>query len=104
MVDFLLIRVGLIIGLANTFGDNFGITLLVACVLAICALHTCSIFEEIPAKGTTHNVIELLRNEFVSLLLMNFFLFLADSALAIKTDVKLPSSFYLFRYRSIRDA
>ena len=104
MVNFLLVRVGLIVRLAYAFGDDFGITFLVASVLAICALHACGVLEEITAKRTAHNIIELLRDEFVSLLLVYFLLFLANSALAIETDVELPPSFHLFRYRSVRNS
>lgn len=88
MVDLLLVGVGLVIGLADTFGDNFWVALAMASVLAIRALHASSIFEEFSTQRTAHDVVELLRNEFVSLFLVDLFFFLADSTLTVETDVK----------------
>lgn len=43
MLDLLFVRVGLVICLADTFGDHFRIALFMAGVLAIGTLHTGSI-------------------------------------------------------------
>src|SRR5215471_15980861 len=88
VVDFLLIWVGFVVGLAYAFGNNLWIALLVTSILAIRTLHTCGILQEISAERTAHNVIELLRNEFVSLFFMYFFFLLTDRTLSIKTNVK----------------
>ena len=39
VIDLLFVGVRFIVGLADTFGDDLGITFGVAGVLAICALH-----------------------------------------------------------------
>lgn len=46
VVDFLLVRIGLVIGFADTLGDNLGVTLFVAGVFAIRTLHAGSILEK----------------------------------------------------------
>lgn len=91
MVDFLLVWIGFVIRLADTLGDDFRVTFFVTRVLAICTLHACSILQEISTESATHNVIELLCNEFVSLFFMDLFLLLANSTLSIETNVKWPS-------------
>lgn len=47
VVDLLLVGIGLIVGLADTLGDNLGVTFSMASILAIRALHTRSVLEEI---------------------------------------------------------
>ena len=47
VVQLLFVRVGLRIGLADTFGDDLGIALFVACILAVFALHPCRVFEKV---------------------------------------------------------
>lgn len=42
--DFLLIRIGLVVGFAYTLRDHFGIALFMAGVLAVGALHSSCIF------------------------------------------------------------
>lgn len=93
MIDFLLVWIGFVVRFANTFGDDFRVTFLVTRVLAICTLHACSILQEIPTESAAHNVIELLCNEFMSLLLVDLFLLLTNSTLPIETDIKWPSIF-----------
>lgn len=98
VIDLLFIRIGLVVGLADTLGDHFGITLAVAGVLAVCALHTSSVLQEIAAKSTAHNIVELLRDELVALLLVDLFFLLADSSLSIETDVERSSILQLLGY------
>jgi hypothetical protein len=101
VVNFLLVGISLVVGLADAFRDHFGITLPMASVLAILTLHTSSVFQEIATKSTTHDVVELLRDKFVTLLLMNLFLSLADGALSIKTDIEGSAIFQLFGYQTL---
>ena len=46
MIDLLLVRVGLVVGFADTLCDNLGVTLAVTGVFAIRALHASGILEE----------------------------------------------------------
>jgi hypothetical protein len=96
MVDLFFVRVGLVVGLADTLGDNLGITLLVTGVLAIRTLHACGILEEFSTKRTAHNVVELLRNELVTLLFMDLFLLLTHGTLTVETDVERTAVLQLF--------
>lgn len=91
MIDFFFVRVGFVVRLANTFGDDLGITFLMTCVLAIGTLHSSGVFEKVSAKCTAHDIVELLLDEFVPLLLMNLFLLLSESALAIETEIEWTS-------------
>lgn len=96
VVDLLFIRIGLIVCLANTLGHNFRVALSVTGILAVRALHTRCIFEEITTKSAPHNVVELLGNEFVALLLMDLFFLLTDSSLTVETNIKRPPILELF--------
>ena len=88
MVDFLLVRVGLVIRLADTLGDDLGIALAMASILAVGTLHSCSILQKVAAQSTAHDVVELLGDELVTLLLVYLFLLLSDGTLTVETDVK----------------
>lgn len=88
MVNLLFIGIGLIIGFANTLGDNLRVTFAMASVLAIGTLHSCCVFQEVATKSTAHNVVELLGNELVPLLFVNFFLLLSDSTLTIQSNIE----------------
>lgn len=99
VIDLLFIRISLVVGLADTLGDHFGITLAVAGVLAVGALHASSVLQEITAKSTAHNIVELLCDELVTLLLVYLFFLLADSSLSIETDVEWSSILQLLGYR-----
>lgn len=98
MIDLLLVWVRLVIRFADTLGDDFGIALAMASIFAVGTLHSRSIFQKITAKSTPHDIVELLRDEFVALLLVNLLLLLSDSTLTIKTDIKWSSIFELFGY------
>ena len=67
MIDLLLIGIRFSIRLANTFGHDLWIALLMASILAIFALHAGGVLEKISAQSTTHDVVELLYNEFVAI-------------------------------------
>jgi hypothetical protein len=96
MVDFLLVGIRLVVRFADTFRDHFRIALSMACIFAIGALHAGGVLEEVATEGATHNVVKLLRNELVSLFLVDFFLLLANGALTVETDVERPPIFQLF--------
>ena len=82
VVDLFLVRISLGITLADTLGDNAGVALGVASVLAVLALHTSGILEEVGAERTAHDVVELLLDKLVSVHLVDFLLALADGTLA----------------------
>jgi phosphatidylglycerophosphatase A len=85
VVDLLLVRIRLSIALADTLGDNSRITLGVASVLAVLALHASRVLEELPTERTTHDVVELVLDELVAVHFVHLFLSLADGTLSSKT-------------------
>jgi hypothetical protein len=87
MVDLLLVRVGLGVALADALGDDARVALRVAGILAVFALHTGGIFQELTTESTAHDVVELLLHKLVAVHLVNFLLTLSDSALSAKTKV-----------------
>lgn len=95
MVDLLLVRIGFVVCLADTLGDDLGIALAVAGILAISTLHAGRILQEIAAKSTAHDVVELLGDEFVTLLLVNLFLLLSNSTLTVQTDIERAAVLHL---------
>lgn len=97
MVDLLFIWVCLCIGLADTFCNHACIALRVASVFAVFALHTRRVLEEIATQCTTHDVVELLLHELVTIHLVDLFLPLADSTLSVESNIERSSVFCLFR-------
>ena len=91
MVDLLLLRIRLSVAFADALGDDAGITLGVASVLAVLALHACGILEEIAAECTPHDVVELVLDELVAVHLVNLFLTLPDGAFSAETKINLSS-------------
>lgn len=91
VVDLLLVGVGLVVGFADTFGDYLGVAFAVAGIFAVRTLHARSVLQELSTKSAAHDVVELLGNEFVTLLLVNLFLLLAHGTLTIETDVEGPT-------------
>lgn len=87
MVDLLLVGIGLRVTLADTLRNHTRITLCMTSVLAILTLHACRVLEEISAKRTTHDVVELVLYELVSVHLVNLLLALTNSTLSAKTEV-----------------
>lgn len=98
MIYLLFVGVGFVIGFADTLGDDLRIAFAMASVFAIRALHTRSILEEFSTQRTAHDVVELLSDEFVTLLLVNLFLLLADSTLTVETNVERTAVLELLRY------
>ena len=81
VVQLLLVRICFCIRFADTFRDDLRAALLMACVLAVLALHTGRILEEIAAHRTAHDVVKLLEHKFVTIKLMYLFFPLAYSTL-----------------------
>lgn len=96
VIDLLLVGVGLVVRLADTFGDDLGIALAVAGIFAVGTLHARGILQEVAAQGTAHDVVELLRDELVTLLLVDLFLLLAHGTLAVETNVERTAVLELF--------
>lgn len=88
VIDLLLVRIRLCVGFADTLRDNTAVALSVTSVLAVLALHTCRILEKIAAECTTHDVVELLRNELVAIHLVNLFLPLSNGTFSVQTSIK----------------
>jgi hypothetical protein len=88
VVELGLVWVGFGIGLSDTLGDNLRITLLVTRVVAVGALHTGGILEEFTTESTTHNVVELLLDELVSVLLDDIFFTLTNGTFATKAKIE----------------
>lgn len=91
VVELGLVRIRFCVGLGDTLGDHLLVALLVARVLAVRALHTGSVLEEVAAKGASHDVIELLLDELVTVLLVDLFLALTNGTLAAETNVERPA-------------
>lgn len=96
MIELLLIRVGFRVRFADAFGDDLRVTLFMARVFTIRALHTRGVFKELSAKSTTHDVVELLKYELMAVKFMHFFLALTDGAFTVETNVEGSSIFELF--------
>jgi hypothetical protein len=87
VVDLLLVRIRLSVALTDTLRDDAAITLGVASVLAVLALHACRVLEEVPAEGATHDIVELALDELVTEHFVHFLLSLTHGALAVETSV-----------------
>jgi hypothetical protein len=97
VIDFLLVGVCLVVRFADTLRDDFRVALSVASVFAVGALHASSILQEVAAKSTTHDIVELLCDELVTLLFVDFLLSLPDCTLTVETYVERSSILQLFR-------
>lgn len=98
MIDLFFVGVGLVVGFADTLGDDLLVTFSVTSILAVSTLHTGRILQEVAAKSTAHDVVELLRNELVSLLLVDFFLLLSDGSLTVQSNVEWTAVLQLLGY------
>jgi hypothetical protein len=95
VVDLGLVRIGLVIGLRNALGDDFPVAPFVARKLAVRTLHASCVLEQFSAQSAAHDVVELLLDEFVAVLLVDFFLSLTNGTLAAKPLVERLLSFVL---------
>lgn len=59
-----------------------------ASIFAIRALHASSVFEELAAECTAHDVVKLLLHEFVPILLDDLFFALTNGSLSSKTGIE----------------
>lgn len=96
VIDFFFIGISLVVGFADTLCDDFRVALAMASVFTILTLHTSGILEELPAERTTHDVVKLLSNEFVSLFFVDFFFPLTNRTLPIQTNIKRSAILQLF--------
>lgn len=88
MIDLLLIRISLRIGFTDALRNHAGVALRVAGVLAVLALHTGRVLQEVAAKRTSHDIVKLLRYELVSEHLVDQLLTLANGSLTVKTNIE----------------
>lgn len=88
VIEFLFVWIRLGIRFANTFGNHLWIALLMASVFAIFALHASRVFQEVAAKGAAHDVVELLKHEFVSVKLVDLLLALADGSFTVQPNIE----------------
>jgi len=95
VIELRFVGVCFCIRLRDTFGDNLRVTFLVACILAIRALHTSRVLEEVTAQSTPHNVVKLLLHKFVPVLLVDFFFALSNGTFSIESDVERSAVFGL---------
>ena len=96
MIDSILIWIGFIVCFADTLCNDFGVAFLMAGVLAIRTLHPGGILQEFTTKCTAHDIVELLLDKFMTLLLVDLFLLLSNSPLAIQPNVEWSTSTHLF--------
>ena len=101
MVDLFLLWVGLVVCFADTLGDHLGIAFAMASVFAVGALHSSGVFQEVATKSTAHDIVELLRDKFVALLLVDLFLLLSDCTLTVETNVEWSPVLQLFGYTCV---
>ena len=101
MVDLFLLGVCFVVRFADTLGDYLRVALAMAGILAVGTLHPSSILQKVATKRATHDIVELLCNEFVPLLLVDLFLLLSNRTLTIETNVERPSVLQLFGYTPI---
>lgn len=85
-LGFVWVRFG--VRLCDTLRDYLGVTFLVTCVVAVGALHPCSVLEELAAESTTHDVVELLLHELVAVLLHHIFFALPDCTLSAESKIE----------------
>jgi len=87
VIELRLVGIGLCIGLRDALGNDFSVALLVTSILAIRALHACRVPQKPTAQSTAHDAVELLLNEFVTVLLVDVLFPLTNGALSTKADI-----------------
>lgn len=68
-----------------------------ACIFAICALHSSRILQKVSTKSAAHDVVELLKQELVTIKFVDLFLALPDGTLSIEAYIEHFSVFALLR-------
>ena len=99
MIELLLVWVGLRIRLAYALGDYFSIALLMAGIFAVLTLHASRVFEKLAAESAAHDIVELLKHEFVAVQFMDFFFALTNSTFTVESNVERPSVFDLLGWK-----
>ena len=69
MVDLFFLGICFIVCFADALGDHLGVALAMAGIFAIGTLHSSGVLQKVATKRTAHDIVELLRDEFVPLLL-----------------------------------
>jgi hypothetical protein len=95
VVELLFLWICFVVCFADTLCNHVSVAFPVASVFAVCALHTGRVFEEVSAQGTSHDVVELLLNEFVAVHFVYLLLSLTNSTFTVKTQVNWSSIFHL---------
>ena len=67
-------------------------------ILTILTLHTSRILQKVSTKSTSHDIVELLQDEFVPEHFMNFFFALTYGTFTVQANVERSSVCYLFYY------
>ena len=80
MVNLLLLWIGLGVRFTDTLRDHASITFGVTGVFTVLTLHSSRILQEVAAQSTSHDVVELLRHEFVAVHFVNKLLTLTNSS------------------------
>ena len=98
MIELFLIGVGLSIGLADAFGNDFGEALRVASILAILALHSRRVLQKLATKSTSHDAVELLFDEPVAVLFLHLLFALSDGTFTTESNIEAGFASILFGY------
>ncbi len=96
MIEFLFGGIRVSVGFADTFRNYLGIAFLMACVLAVFALHTSGVLEKVAAERASHDIVELLNHKFMAVQLVDLFFALAYSSLPVEPNIERSPVFVLF--------
>ena len=98
MIELLFIRIRFCIGFTDALCNDFGVTILVACILAVLTLHAGGVFHKVATQCTAHDTVELLKNKLMPILFLHLFLALSDGTFTIKAKIEWSSVVGLFSY------
>lgn len=82
MIDLIFVLISFGVTFRNALCNDLLIAIPVTSILAIVALHSSPFEQEFPTQRTQNDSVELLRNEFVSILFVYLFLSLSYSSLS----------------------
>jgi len=91
VIDLLFVWISLVVRFTDTLCDDLRVAFGVADILAILAPHASRVLEQISTQCASHDIVELLLDEFVALLLVHFLFLLTDGTLSVETQVKWSS-------------
>src|SRR5208282_5650033 len=89
------------ISFTDTFRNHFAITFFVTCVFTVFTLITSCIFKEFSTKCTSHDLIELLHNKFMTVNFMHFFFSLTNGPLSTEFTFKWTFATNFLDYLSV---